>query len=375
MAPRRRKGQPKGKAQSPSPPPRQVETEETQEEKAQEESREVASVPTTTRSGRPAKTAGTAAADPDSPSDYAQDTDASSEVKKGRIRKVLPYEFSREQEGELVEWYQANPELYDKNCQQYRNKDRKYSLVDNKAKEFPDCTYAQLCQWFTGQRTRYGKLSQSGNKSGSGGKNFTPRQQWIIDKWGFIKSHIVRAEMRQSTKKFDKKKPLPSMSSEEEFDSLDGTSGSTPSTSQQHSKKSRTTANSTAGSIPNATELEERGASQKELIKQLMQQATEAREARQAMTQPQTPHERAVDTFQAFLKTELLKIPENMWFNYTMAAMKVAHNFSHPTLQLLGHMGEQQMGLMGSPHQHAHQENGVINLRTDTVTSEQTPKC
>ncbi|XP_032869955.1 uncharacterized protein LOC116967469 [Amblyraja radiata] len=174
--------------------------------------------------------------------------------------------------------------------------------------------------------TKYGKLSQSGNKSGSGGKTLTLRQQCIIDKRGFINSQRVRVERRQSTMKFDKKKPLPTMSSEEVVDPLEGTSGSTPSTSQQHNKTSRTT----AGFTPTATGVEEREASRPELIKARMQQATEAGEARQAMTQPQTPHERAVDIFQGFLKTELLKIPENMWFKYTMAAMTVAHNFSQP---------------------------------------------
>ncbi|XP_078263439.1 uncharacterized protein LOC144597764 isoform X2 [Rhinoraja longicauda] len=150
------------------------------------------------------------------------------------------------------------------------------------------------------------------------------------------------------------------MSSEEEFDPLEGTSGSTPSTNQQHSKGSRTTASST----PTVIEVEETEASQQELIKALMQQATEAREARQVMTQPQIPHERAVDTFLEFLKNELLKIPENVWFNYTMAAMTMAHNFSQATLQQMGHMGHPQMGLMEPPqrmalteppHQQAHQ--------------------
>ncbi|XP_032884410.1 uncharacterized protein LOC116977772 [Amblyraja radiata] len=222
---------------------------------------------------------------------------------------------------------------------------------------------APLCLWFKSQGSECGKLSPSGNKSGSGGKNFTPTQQWIIDKWGFINSHIILEERRQSTKKFDKKKPLPCLSSEEEFDPLEGTSGSTPSTSQQHSKRSKTTASSTAGSTPTATEVEEEEGSQQELIKTLMQQATEAREARQAMTQPQTPHEKAVDTFLGFLKTELLKIPENLWFNYSVSAMTMAHKFSQSTQQQMGRpqMGPpQQMPLMGPPHQQAHQPPSLM---------------
>ncbi|XP_078251648.1 uncharacterized protein LOC144591345 isoform X2 [Rhinoraja longicauda] len=53
----------------------------------------------------------------------------------------------------------------------------------------------------------------------------------------------------------------------------------------------------------------------------LMQQATEAR---QAMAQPRTPR----DTFLGFVKNELLKIPDNVWFNYTITA----HNFFQPNL-------------------------------------------
>ncbi|XP_032890954.1 uncharacterized protein LOC116981886 isoform X1 [Amblyraja radiata] len=346
MSLRRRKGHPVRKAQPPSPLSRQVETDESQEEEDedQEETREVARVPITApaRTGRPANTPGTVTADPDSLSD--EDTDASSvsnvstvqeEVKKRR-RPNAAHKFSWEEEGELVEWYQSNPELYDKNHQHFRNKDRKNSLLSTKAKEFPDCTYERLNLFFKSQRTRYSHLTQGQNKSGSGAKYLTHREQWIVDKWSFIKPHIVRVESRQNNKK---KKQLPSVSSEEEFDPLEGNSGSTPSASQQHSKRSRTTANSTAGSTLTAIEVEEREASQ-QLIKSLMQQATEAREARLAMTQPQTPHERAVDTFLGFLKTEVLKIPENIWFDYTMAAMKVAHNFSQPTQQQRGHMGQ-----------------------------------
>ncbi|XP_078273646.1 uncharacterized protein LOC144603811 [Rhinoraja longicauda] len=101
---------------------------------------------------------------------------------------------------------------------------------------------------------------------------------------------------------------------------------------------------------------------------QLMQQTTEAREARQAMAQPRTPR----DTFLGFLMNELLKILDNVWFNYTIAA----HNFFQP----MGNMGQQQMGrapmgppqqmplmgppqqmpLMGPPQQRAHQPQSLM---------------
>ncbi|XP_078285491.1 uncharacterized protein LOC144610557 [Rhinoraja longicauda] len=155
------------------------------------------------------------------------------------------------------------------------NKAEKTALLEAKAKEFPECTYEQLGVFFKSQGTRYGKLFQRANKSGSGGKTLIQRQEWILEKWSFMMSHIVRVETRRSTKKFDKRLPLPRTSSEYESDPLKGTSGSTTSTSQQHSKRSRKTARCTACST--TTEVREAGL--EEQIKALMQQAEEAREA------------------------------------------------------------------------------------------------
>ncbi|XP_032887720.1 uncharacterized protein LOC116979893 [Amblyraja radiata] len=103
-------------------------------------------------------------------------------------------------------------------------------------------------------------------------------------------------------------------------------------------------------------EAREGEASQYELTKA----ATEAKEAILAMTQPETPHERAVDSFLGFYKTELLKIPENMWVDYIMAAIAVAQNFSHPTQQQTVHIGQPQMVQMGPPFQQAHQPQSLM---------------
>ncbi|XP_032869111.1 uncharacterized protein LOC116966869 isoform X2 [Amblyraja radiata] len=333
MVPRRRQEQP--------PLTWQVKTEEIQEivvqevevkvEEDLEETMEVAievghvHITTPPWTGRPLKATG-AVSGPDS--HYAQVTATSRRVKKP-WKIAPPYNFSREQEEELVDWYQANTDLYDKNSNYYRSKTKKSALLHSKAKEFPGCTYAQLCRWIKGQRTRYGKLSRSASRSGSGGKKVTDREQWILDKWAFMETHIIRLERRRSTKRFEKK-TLPSVSSEDGLDALEVISEPTPSTSQQHSARRWITASPTVGSTTTTAEEEERQATQRELIKELVQQATGAREARHSMIQPQTSHERAVDTFLAFLKTELLKIPENVWNNYTIDALSRAQSFSRP---------------------------------------------
>ncbi|XP_055505176.1 uncharacterized protein LOC129705593 [Leucoraja erinacea] len=330
MAPRRRKAQPKSKTQ----PTRQVETEGSQEIDVREEvTMEVGRVHTTTPP-RPVKSTGTAAAatvaDPDS--DYAQGTDSSSGVKKGSETRTLPYEFTLDQEEELVDWYRANPELYDQNCQHYHNKLKKKTLLENKAKEFPGCTLAQLCQWFKSQIATYDKLSQIASWSGSGDTYVTQRKQWIMDKW------------------FDEISSLSRFSSVEDLDSLEGTSGSTPSGSHQQSTRSRTT----AGFIPTAAEEEERQATQLKLTKELVQQVLAAK---QSMTQPQTPHERTVDIFLAYLRTVMLKIPENIWHSYTADALSRALSFAQPAPLQMEFLSHPHMGLVVPPHQQAYQQS------------------
>ena len=49
--------------------------------------------------------------------------------------------------------------------------------------------------WFTSQRTVFGKLQKK--KSGQARKDPTFRQQWVVDNFAFLKSHlVVRAATR-----------------------------------------------------------------------------------------------------------------------------------------------------------------------------------
>ncbi|XP_055513598.1 uncharacterized protein LOC129710553 [Leucoraja erinacea] len=159
-------------------------------------------LPQTNNPGTAAVTA-SIKADPDT----ASDTNASMEVKKDR-RKVLPNTFSREQEGGLEEW--------------------KPTLLQNKAKEFPDRTYDQLMQWSTNQRTIYGKVTAPGTKTGSAGSTLTERNRWIEEKWRFLPGHIVPVVTRTSA---PKEQHIIDHASD---DPVEGTSTPRPSTSQQH---------------------------------------------------------------------------------------------------------------------------------------------
>ncbi|XP_032869233.1 uncharacterized protein LOC116966955 isoform X1 [Amblyraja radiata] len=256
--------------------------------------------------------------------DYAEFSDVSFEIKKKRLMVTEPYEFSWEQEGELVDWYQAKPELYDKYHRQFRNTKRRFMMLEDKAKEFPGCTCDQLCQFYKSQRTMYGRLTRSLHKSGSGRKSMTERQQWIVEKWGFINDHIVRVEPNQSTRKFNKERPQRAISSEDELDPHERPSGSTTPTSQEYSTRKQTIVIPTAGCSTTA-------ASQR-MIKEIVQQAKATTDTMITMTQPKTSHERIVETFSAFLTQEMLLIPESEWVSFSMEAFALAraHRFPQP---------------------------------------------
>ncbi|XP_055519180.1 ensconsin-like isoform X2 [Leucoraja erinacea] len=158
-------------------------------------------VPTPVPTPAPAPSPASAPA-PAAVPEWDSETDASAAPAKKKMRMITrPYNFTREQEGDLVEWYQAHRELYVKYHSDFRSTDRRNAMLEDKAKEFPGCSYDQLCQWLKSQRTRFGKLSHSLGKSGSASKPLTDREQWIMEKWGFVRNHIVRVHRRKSGRK------------------------------------------------------------------------------------------------------------------------------------------------------------------------------
>ena len=57
-------------------------------------------------------------------------------------------------------------------------------------------TAAGMKTWFDSLRTKYGKLSAV--KSGDGARELTFRDKWVLDKFAFLKRHIVRVPSRQA---------------------------------------------------------------------------------------------------------------------------------------------------------------------------------
>ena len=86
-----------------------------------------------------------------------------------------------------MDFVKDHEELHDKINEHYKDKARKECLwerFDNSHK-----LLVKVCKtWFELQRTHYSKLTHS--KSGQASKEMMERQNWIQDKFNFLKMHI-----------------------------------------------------------------------------------------------------------------------------------------------------------------------------------------
>ena len=157
------------------PPPeeqQQAESQSTQEEPDPEES------PLTQQSARGDST--TEEADSDDP----------------RARHIS---LTREVERDLGEWLQANPFLYDRALPDYKNSAKKKRTLHAKGQSLqPPLTGDQLKRWIHTKRTKYGRLTKKGQKSGSAATQLTALDKWTLDLFQFMAPHIVRQKDTKS---------------------------------------------------------------------------------------------------------------------------------------------------------------------------------
>jgi len=60
---------------------------------------------------------------------------------------------------------------------------------------------AQLKQFLDSMRTRYSRLTDpKKKKSGQASVDLTDRDKWVLERFGFLKNHIVRVSSRSTTK-------------------------------------------------------------------------------------------------------------------------------------------------------------------------------
>ena len=91
-----------------------------------------------------------------------------------------------------VDFVKDHKELYYKTNEHLKDKARKECLWEQFTNNHK--LSVKVCKtWFDSQKTCYGKLMQS--KSGQAPKEKTERQNWIQDKFGFLRSHIRSKEL------------------------------------------------------------------------------------------------------------------------------------------------------------------------------------
>ena len=119
--------------------------------------------------------------------------------KKKERKQSVRLTFSAREEAKLAEWIEENPILYNSKLEEFRDRSKKISLYEEKAKEFPHvkgCSAATLEKWTGSMRTQFGRLLKK--KSGSAAHRYTERELWILKTFQFLESHIVRRRTKSS---------------------------------------------------------------------------------------------------------------------------------------------------------------------------------
>ena len=118
-----------------------------------------------------------------------QQTSTTSSSVNGQKKRPRSLILTTEQENDVVEWLMDHPCLFDKKEGDYKDTAMKARLWNGKAEEL-QMDVSMLRTWFESMRTRFGKLTK--RKSGDGAPQKTDRDKWILSRFAFLASHIVR---------------------------------------------------------------------------------------------------------------------------------------------------------------------------------------
>jgi hypothetical protein len=99
--------------------------------------------------------------------------------------------LSTAQEEELAEWYRDQTLFYMKSDPDYKNNSKKDRVDSEKDKEL-NLPSGFTRNWRKSMRTRYSKLTKAGPSGSGAKKDRTPRENWIISAFSFLKDHIRR---------------------------------------------------------------------------------------------------------------------------------------------------------------------------------------
>ena len=107
-----------------------------------------------------------------------------SQYKKGHMTNIY---LTDSDEEAIVDFVKGHKELYNKSNEHFKDKARKECIWERFANSHK--LSVKVCNtWFESQRACYGKLTQS--KPGQAPKEMTECQNWVQDKFGFLRSHI-----------------------------------------------------------------------------------------------------------------------------------------------------------------------------------------
>ena len=106
--------------------------------------------------------------------------------KKARTRPQL----TDDEEDLMLEFLRENSFLYDKKRKHYHDRDLRNRIWDDQASKM-NRPRAILEVWYDSLRTRYGKLLKDSKKSGSGTKEHSDRDNWVITQLSFLQPFIA----------------------------------------------------------------------------------------------------------------------------------------------------------------------------------------
>ena len=123
-----------------------------------------------------------------------QESDDLPTILRAKRRRRDPLTLPDRTEDDVIEWLKQNPCLYDKTLKEYRNVSKKAKLWADKEKEL-DIEPNRLAIWVESKRTQYGKLTVN-KPSGGPAIRLTQRDEWILERFAFMKVHIYRHTSR-----------------------------------------------------------------------------------------------------------------------------------------------------------------------------------
>ena len=102
-------------------------------------------------------------------------------------------------ENNLAAWFEEHEEFYNKRHSGFMNRAKKIKAMEEVAKD-NNLTEEEVRVWWSSMRTTYGRLSRAirDTPSGSGAKEPSERNQWILRTFKFLETHIIRQPGRQT---------------------------------------------------------------------------------------------------------------------------------------------------------------------------------